>query len=71
MRIAPTVGLLLALVSSAGVLNAQEGKAPATTPIVESDAAAAVDPAAKGFIDKFRGNMKNVKDLSCTSSQKM
>lgn len=71
MRFVPTVGLVLTLLSSAGALHAQEGIAPSDKPLIRSGENGDVDPAAKEFIDKFRAAVKNVKDVSCTSTQKM
>jgi thiol-disulfide isomerase/thioredoxin/outer membrane lipoprotein-sorting protein len=48
---------------------AQEKSTPA--PAVDTSTPAAVDPAAKAFIEKFRAAVKKVDDLSCTVTQTM
>src|SRR5437867_10287823 len=70
-RTLPTVGIILTLLSAAGIVHAQEGTAPATNPVVRPGGNGDVDPAANEFIDKFRAAVKNVKDITCTTSQKM
>jgi thiol-disulfide isomerase/thioredoxin/outer membrane lipoprotein-sorting protein len=62
-----TLTLFLALFTGlpAATSLAQDAAKPTTS------GPTTVDPAAKEFIEKFRSNMKNVKDLSCTVTQKM
>src|SRR5215471_13466077 len=61
---------LVALVTSlaaAGSVHAQDPAKPAST----GEQAGAIDPEAKAFIDRFRGKLKDITDLTCTVEQRM
>src|SRR5438105_2131017 len=64
---------LALLVAITGLPLALAQASPAQPPAAKSGAkeAAPVDPAAKEFIEKFRGAVKTFDDVSCTVAQSM